>query len=183
MTRNIFHQRIESLHDIRLGIQQARDAILLDVQSGFTDSEALLNALSNETKEFRAEAKNFVPELRSTIEQAKYDIVTILSFKPTAKDITPKALTCIRVLSQVQDLATDKTPNLAQNNQTLGKYRNSKPYDEATKALGGSEPISSSFVAAFSDFAKGDTNEMAMRLLDILGLYQSLIKHFAANPK
>jgi hypothetical protein len=181
MARNVFHQAKDGLREIKLAVQQARDEVLTDLGAGFNKTESALSTLGIEVKDFRAEARNFVPEVGRTIEQAKKDIISAVTFKPTQKDITPKAFACIRVLSQVQDLVTDKKPNLAQNNQTLEKIRDSIPYAEAVKTLDGSEPINAEFQQSFRDFEKGNFGEMAERFVEILSLYKDLIRHFAPS--
>jgi hypothetical protein len=177
MARNPFHKPTDSLREITLAVQQARNEVLVDLSAGFDKTEGVLNALDVEVKDFRTEARNFVPEVARTIEQAKKDIIGAVTPMPT--HVTSKAFDCIRVLSQLQDLVLDKKPNLEQNNQTLEKIRCSVPYADAVKALEGSEPINAEFQRSFRDFTKIDFNEMSGRFIEILGLYKDLIRHFA----
>jgi hypothetical protein len=178
MARNIFHQGTYGLREVTLAIQQGRDEVLSNLSAGFDKTGSALSALGSEVRTFRAEAQKFVPDVERVITQAKKDIIAAVTFKPAPTDVTPNAFAGIRVLSQVQDLVTDKKFNLKQNNDTLEKIRCSESYAQAVALLKESDLITE-FQQSFRDFAKGDVREMAARLVEILNLYSALIRHFA----
>lgn len=97
----------------------------------------------------------------------------------TPKQVTAEAMQCIRVLSQAQDVVTDKEFVLKTNNETLTKkLQNSTPYKECVEKIT-DERLKADFISAFAPFDKGDHDERGDRLIMIQRLNIKLLRFFA----
>ena len=118
-----------------------------------------------------------------------------------ADDLTENAFACIRVLSQVQDLVTDKSwfdpvvsttvaKTLPKNTGVIDKNNisikdlttNNSSYDHCLLLLKGKQELLDRFKQQFTPFKDGSIKELGERFLQIQDLNSELVSHFA-NPK
>jgi hypothetical protein len=169
MARNAIHQRFERLI---LATQQVSKAL------SNPETKDLLSTISTNVNQLPMAIYEAIEPL---IEEAKEDIIKGFNSKPSPNDVTQEAFDCIRILSQIQDLVTDKEFVLDTNNETLTKLRCSSAYNTAFNQLSESEAIQNRFQNAFRDFKTDEFTERAKRLIEILGLYNDLIRTFASE--
>lgn len=121
----------------------------------------------------------------------KTQVVTLPAECPeesfNADDLTEEAFSCIRALSQVQDLVTDKSwfggrekmkTTKAANNQQLTNLIGNQPYTHSCDLLIDQE-LKSAFVNQFSPFVTGDLQELGKRFLQIQQLNTQLVLYFS----
>lgn len=119
--------------------------------------------------------KNILPRL--ALLEARLSAGAGAPFPPQA--VTPDAIECIRVLSQVQDLVTDKAFKLKDNNDTLTKkLQASAPFKECLEKLKDEKNLKADFQHAFEPFKCGDPDELSERLAQIQRLNTALVYFF-----
>jgi hypothetical protein len=186
MARTAFHRKaflnVGNLDELKLSVTQAKEEILLNFTQQIQTAQSALSGRFDNINATLSIHTDKIDQIPSSIVNAKNEIIEAIPGRIEPTDVTPEAFVCVRALSQVQDLVTDKDKSCDQNNKALDKLTKSPPFSEASKLLEKSDLVQR-FQAAFRNFTTGEFKELAERFVEIQDLNSDLVRYFASKTK